>query len=179
MAFTIKKIEGANTNLIELQLCKALAQSRFVASITNTGTALKFSKIRLKQSKDYCGNHPYACPVRPGGPKPHIHSKCLEGADWVAFNDMLNDVLDALNVSANVASSLCIVRKGALRRVEYHGHKLGNGIDSEWNRDADAENYQDWRGRIAARSTFPQDTPGIDQWREGVEDSRGELLHAH
>lgn len=92
---------------------------------------------------------------------------------------MLNDVLDALNVSANVASSLCIIRKGALRRTEYHGHKLGNGLDSEWNKDTDAQYYVDRRNRITSRSLYPKDTPGIDAWKEGEADSRPAMLHAH
>jgi hypothetical protein len=87
---------------------------------------------------------------------------CLEGADWVAFNDMLNDVLDALNVSANVASSLCIIRKGAMRRIEYDGHKLGNGIDSEWNKDS--AHYADRRGQVSPRSEYPAGTPGIPEY---------------
>lgn len=179
MAFVIKNILGANTNLIEFRLCEALAKSRFNAVLKNDGTRVSIHKVRLNVAKDYCGNHPYACPVRPGGPRPHKKTKNLEGADWVAFNDMLNDVLDTLNVSANVASSLCIIRKGVARRTEYHGHTLGNGLDSEWNRDTETRFYIDRCGQKTGCSTYPKDTPGLDYWREGEKDSRGHVPHDH
>jgi hypothetical protein len=102
--------------------------------------------------------------VRPGGERPHKHTKNLEGADWVAFNDMLNDMLDALSVSADVGSSLCIIRKGGARRVEYRGHLLGNGIDSEWDKDSDF--YESHLGETnVPRSEYPTDTPGIAEWK--------------
>lgn len=178
MAFIIRKIIGANTNLVERRLLEAIAESRFNAILRNDGKKISIHKIRLNERKDYCGNHPYACPVR-AVKIPHQHRTNLEGADWVAFNDMLNDVLDAIGCHANVASSLCIIRKGAFRRTEYKGHKLGNGIDSEWDKDTTQEHYRDMRGKKSERSTYPKDTPGLDYWRENGVDSRPEMLHSH
>ena len=165
MAFEIKKIKsGVSVNEIGHALQNKISQSRFIADVSFHENKLKIHQVRLRKSKDYCGNHPFACPVRPGGHKPHVHSSCLEGADWVAWNDMLNDVLDALGVAANVASSLCIIRKGEFRRIEYTGHLLGNGIDSEW--DKDSEFYLNHTlCTTPVPSKFPMGTPGIYKWR--------------
>ena len=169
MAFEIREIEGATPNATPERVAEEIRNhlniSRFTADVVVHKRKVTIHKIRLRESKDYCGNHPYACPVRPNVvEKKHIHSRCLEGADWVGFNDMLNDVLDALCVSAYVASSLCIIRKGSFRRVEYSGHKLGNGIDSEWNKDSHA--YECHLGEMnVPRSEYPTDTPGIAEWK--------------
>lgn len=161
MAFVIKNIVGASTEKIEVELQKILAKSRFVALVENSGNKIAIRNVRLKTNKDYCGNHPFACPVRPWGENKHKKLNFLEGADWVAFNDMVNDVLDKLEVSANVASSLVIIRKGEKRCVNYGGHAL-NEFNNEWNRNG--ENYENWIGRQAKRSKFPEGTPGIAEY---------------
>jgi hypothetical protein len=161
MSYNIRKINGATNTDVTNALREIINLSRFTAEVETHKHHVSIHKIRLRKSKDYCGNHPNACPVRPTGPKPHRHSTCLEGTDWVSFNDMVNNILDQMNVSANVASSLCIVRKGALRRNEYHGHTLGNGIDREWDRDTTPENYVDNKGKPPIISDYPKDTPGI------------------
>ena len=124
MSFKIRNIvcpKRVTVSKIYIALNAAMLKSRFTARIENHLSNITIHDIRLIQSKDYCGNHPLPCPVRPWQPhKDHIHSRCLEGADWVAFNDMLNDVLDKLQVSANVASSLVIIRKGVMRCVQYN-----------------------------------------------------------
>ncbi len=178
MAFVIKKILGSNVETVATKIRFALAQSRFNAEVTTPFGKVEIRKVRLNQKKDYCGNHPYACPVR-AVKIPHQHRTNLEGADWVAFNDMVNDVLDEIGCHANVASSLCIIRKGAFRRTEYKGHKLGNGLDSEWDKDTEAEHYKDMRGKVSPRSEYPKDTPGIDCWRADGKDSRGYVPHEH
>lgn len=100
---------------------------------------------------------PSVCPVRPGGNFPHRKLNFLEGSDWISFNDLINDLLDNLRVSADVRSSLVIIRKDERRCVKYDGHKLGNNLDSEWNKIGEYEN------RIGKQTTteFPEGTPGI------------------
>jgi hypothetical protein len=179
MAFKINKITGSDVQTIASRIRLALSQSRFNADVsTPSSRCVEIRTVRQNEKKDYCGHHPFACPVRPGPHKPHKHLPFLEGADWVAFNDMLNDCLDSLNVSANAGSSLCIIRKGYLRRAEYSGHTLGNGIDSEWNRDSSV--YVRGRDLKAPKpSEYPLDTPGLDYWQRSGEDSRPAKLREH
>src|SRR4051812_42228821 len=72
--------------------------------------------VRLREKKDYCGNHAGPCPLT--GRK-HTRLRYLEGLDWVSWNDMLNDALDSLGHDGNVASSHCIIRKDSRRRMDY------------------------------------------------------------
>lgn len=165
MAFTINKIASGHTPVdIQYAIDSAFAQSRFTYKVLQGhGSKVTIQGIRLKEAKDYCGNHPLACPVRPGVHKPHKHFTFLEGADWVAFNDMLNDVLDKLKVEANVASSHVIIRKAKQRCVEYKPQTLSNGIDSEWVKDSGR--FANRMGRISLRSKYPIGTPGIPEWK--------------
>jgi hypothetical protein len=115
----------------------ALAVSRFRAEVaTPRKGTISIRTVRLTYKKDYCGNHPLPCPVRPGPHRKHPVNCLLEGADWVAFNDMVNDVLDQLGVVCNCASSHVIIRKAGARCVKYTAHRLGNGIDNEWDKDS-------------------------------------------
>ena len=138
----------------------ALARSRFTATLVDERHGrwfvLNIYDVRLRQKKDYCGNHAGPCLVRE---KRHFETRYLEGADWVAFNDMLNDVLDRLEAAADVASGHCTVRRGRRRRVHY-------GANGQiWDRYGYEGDYEDWCGRKAARSTYPDSTPGIPEWR--------------
>lgn len=122
---------------------------------------VKLLDVRLKTSKEYCGNHPESCEI--GNPR-HTKARYLEGADWVEFNDTLNDILDRLELWADVASSLCVVRRGFMRRVEYDSDPRfpkGNGRNAQWAREGVHEN---WCGKQAEPSWFPEGTPG--QYRE-------------
>ena len=165
MAFVIKKIVGCEIPKLSFKIAVAVDISRFTVEIHEHANKITIHNIRLRESKHYCGNHPYACPIRPGGERPHRHSNCLEGADWVAFNDMLNDVLDSLGVTADVASSLCIIRKGSERRTEYKGHLFPNGIDSEWDKDTSPRFYKNYLMKAAPRSIYPKGTPGNAEWK--------------
>lgn len=158
----ITKIKNATATIVASNIREVLATSRFSAEVTveTKGTSVKLSNVRLRDKKEYCGSHPSACEV--GNPK-HRKARYLEGADWVDLDDMLNDLLDMMRVEANVASSVCILRKGRLRRTEYsNGDRQGNG-NYLWAKD-DPASYQDWCGRHGApRSSFPAGTPGIYQ----------------
>lgn len=150
--------------------------SRFKAQVeVLSDKRIKIRNIRLKESKKFCGSHPFACDID-GGRKANY----LEGADWVEVNDRVNDVLDRLNAIAYVRTSICILRKGEKRRVKYDGHwvawaynnegrfvkvassePLGDRPHPEWNRDeSDPEAYQDWRLKVAPNSWYPPGTPG-------------------
>lgn len=167
MAYAIKRIKGVRPSDIAHLLYQKLLLSRFTADITTTPRRVEMRNIRLKAKKDYCGNHPLPCPVRPGqAHKPHKHHKFLEGADWVAFNDMVNDVLDAHNITANVGSSLVTTRMGDERCVCYDSQPLGNGIDNEWRKNSGC--FENHMGETdVARSDYPPGTPGIPQWKDG------------
>lgn len=120
---------------------------------------ISIQQVRLKEAKEYCGNHPKACERFHFGP--HRKLRCLEGADWVEFNDRLNDLLDRLGVDAVVAASRslgCIIRKGTRRRIEYRADKqLSNGT-WQWNYDDPDEC---WGVGNKCPSRFPDGTPGI------------------
>lgn len=134
--------------------------SRFKAEVhVLSDKRIKIKNVRLKESKVYCGAHPFACDIA-GGRKANY----LEGADWVEVNDRVNDVLDRLNAKAYVRTSICIIRKGNNRRVKYDGHWLdlgGLALHPEWNKDeTDPDAYQDWCLKVAPNSWYPEGTPG-------------------
>ena len=159
MAFVINKItSGQTVSSIAHAMREALALSRFTASVTEKKNSVEIGKVRLTYSKDYCGNHPFPCPVRAVHRK-HPINRCLEGADWVGFNDMLNDVLDALECVCNCASSLVIIRKQGARCVSYGGHITLNGIDAEWDKDSGA--FENCIVKKTERAYYPEGTPGF------------------
>jgi hypothetical protein len=152
MNITIK--DGKNRNLIEYAIREAYATTRFSLDTDPIGpTRLKLYNVRLRSKKAYCGNHPGACQI---GGKDRKHNY-LEGADWVEFNDLLNDVLDKLGVNARVESSVVLVRRGRERCVEYLDQR-GGGRNAEWEKIG---LYADYCGKVAPPSDFPDDTPGI------------------
>ena len=88
-------------------------------------------------------------------------AKFLEGADWVEFNDMLNNICDKLGISANISSSVCIVRKGNLRRTIYGSYRLRPHGNYQWNYNEKDEAWLDNLYGGAMISDFPEGTPGI------------------
>jgi hypothetical protein len=162
-------IEGKYADPVEAvydALIKAIDESRFtVRFITKRGKRvkhLKLHEIRLRDKKAYCGNHPAACEIGGGS---HRKGPWLEGADWVEFNDLVNDVLDGLHISANVHTAVCIVRKGKRRRIRYGYFRHFN--QTQWERDEDEDGYEDYLGTWAPNSIFPMGTPGL-YLRNGV-----------
>jgi hypothetical protein len=144
-----------------------IANSRFTAEVETMRRAVKILKVRLRKKKLYCGNHPKACEA-PGGGK-HKRLDYLEGADWVEFNDLINDVLDKLNVECSVATSQCILRKGRRRRVEYEANEQFPNGTWKWDMDGPDFHYVDNCGNTEVDkvlSKFPFGTPGIDERRE-------------
>jgi hypothetical protein len=163
MAFTIRKTSGAALAAIESALLHAFSISRFTGRVELHKSNITIHDVRLREKKHYCGNHPNACPVRPGVHTPHKRMNFLEGADWVGFNDMINDVLDSLAVSASAGSSLCKIRKGLMRRMRYVGHFIGATNFREW--DKDDTRYECYVRKGRPPTDYPQDTPGVAEWR--------------
>jgi hypothetical protein len=172
MAFTIRLSKdnySTKARDIVASLRGYLSESRFIVDgitlkETRKSDTITLGKVRLKIAKDFCGNHPLPCPVRPGPHKPHKVMTLLEGADWVAFNDMLNDILDLYAADANAGSSHVIIRKGVMRCVEYTAQQLGNGIDNEWVKDSGK--FANCIGR-KMRAKYPEGTPGFPHYMMG------------
>lgn len=124
--YTIKLIDStiSASSLVPL-LTKALEKDgRFTAKLTPDGEEIGVQKVRLTVAKPYCGQHPGECVL--GGPK--RKARFLEWEDWVAFHALVNDVLDAWKVGADVWSTpldaldkgrKMWIRRGTARRVRY------------------------------------------------------------
>lgn len=158
MLITIKN--GVDRSLVAKSIDHRfnLGDSRFTVEVEEVGkTRIKIRNVRLRESKRYCGNHPYACDIETGR-----KGKYLEGSDWVEFNDLLNDVLDGLHVGAWVRSSVCEIRRGTERRISYDGY-LANSFNNEfqWYKQGEDWEYEDHCGSVAPNSEFPLGTPGI------------------
>lgn len=142
------------------ELHNAIDNSRFTVNkiedqSNSRNNWLKLREIRLRTKKDYCGNHPGACV---GLLQRHRKGVWLEGADWVEFNDLVNDVCDRFNIYAEISTTVCILRKGFERRV-YYG-MYSRGFFTEWNRD-EPGGFEDYCGKIAPDSEYPYGTPGL------------------
>lgn len=166
MAFKIVPVELPEGELLKdllsmLENCVRIGfdGTRFsLGELTRTGKSISIHKVLLRESKAYCGNHPSGCEVAHDGP--HKKHKYLEGADWVEFNDRLNDILDAENVAANVGSSWVEIRIGGMRRTRYeNGERQGNG-NFQWLKHGKLCHYEDSRLKKSKRSWFPEGTPG-------------------
>jgi hypothetical protein len=147
-----------------------LKQSRFNARIEMSrkdDRELEIKYVRLKRRKEYCGQHPGPCA---GDGRQQIRTATyLEGADWVGFNDMLNDLFDEKEWEADIWSfgqefrGKMRIRCGRLRRVHYgasgpYGHMAWDAYGME-------NDFEDWCGRQAPVSRYPEDTPGLASWR--------------
>lgn len=162
-----------------------LAESRFTADLYpqrhhKHGSAIEIRVVRKRKRADYCGQHPGAC--RANG-RPHRHYCYLQGADWIGFNDGLNDVLDKLNVEADVwsynrecyPSGQYFIRHGKKRRTLYDSVWLNSG-PVLWERDTDC--FEDHCGKEAPPSEYPSGTPGIASWRPEDEEEPCTALDA-
>jgi hypothetical protein len=182
MAYEIEILEG-DPWLVQLALTQTLGESRFWAHSIRRGQrgkreVVSLHKIRLKNAKGYCGNHPGACALT-GDANPHNRRCFLEGADWVAFHDMVNDLLDAAGVSANVHTMgrRFWIRRGWLRRRRFWGSNL-NTRAAVFDLD-DPKRYVDNRRGAPMRSEFPDGTPGIPEWRLVSEENHAPIFVKH
>lgn len=178
---------------IRAEVMAWLEASRFTAEVTlahhyRWKYVVRVDNVRLRRRKDYCGQHPNECVVNPFFPKPHRSGRWLEGADFVGFNDGLNDLLDQLGVDADVwsfnreAGKLTpaglvtgghryFIRKGRCRRLDYDSDwqdvpGAGTGGFFYWVLDG---TFEDYVGREAPRSSYPEGTPGLADWRPEAE----------
>lgn len=148
--------------LIGVALQRAFSRSRFTGLHGELvpevdSKTIEFRNIRLRKSKPYCGNHPGACLA--GGNRSERSGVWLEGADWAEVNDLINDVLDGLDVSAYVASSSCVIRRGRKRRITYGVMEKVPG-HPDWDKNGEDDDYQEWIGLKAPRAEIPMGTPG-------------------
>ena len=168
MAYSILLKSEQEAQSVLTQLRCYLQRSRFhvqdvcTVQYSRKGIEIQLRGIRLKQAKDYCGNHPGPC--RALIKKKHGEFTYLEGADWVAFNNMVNDLLDKLGLVANVSSTTCIVRKGAKRRIVYGMFVFDDFGNVEWNKDENDSGYKDCRKTYPTTTLYPVGTPGIETW---------------
>ncbi len=160
MAFVIKLEDKSKTQEVRTRLDEWLARSRFTAGVTYdeyegiVTVGGKHAKgVRLRQKKDYCGNH--AGPCRLGDNNKHSERTYLEGSDWLSWNQSLNNILDELGVSAKVGSSTVIIRKGRMRRFRYSSE--GHG---DWKKD-EPNAYADCIGKSPPTLEYTPGTPGI------------------
>lgn len=150
-------------------LRNAIEKSRFKAeciALPNQFNRINISGVRLRENKVYCGNHPNAC-NRPEFGKPR-RGNWLEGADWVEFDDLVNDVCDEHYfdcdfVSRDGAGKVWVLRDGRKRRVYYESaYNRGPQHNAEWVATMDEGDFEDHFGATnVPASTFPDGTPGI------------------
>lgn len=151
-------------DLLEVQL----NASRFTARLDldthrKTQRGVKITCVRLRNKKDYCGEHPGPCFA--GGR--HTTSRYLEGLDWIGFNGMINDMLDKLSADCHVFSfnreslvSKYYVRKGRRRRVAYPFSYRGQF--AHWTQsDHDFEDYCGKPPPLLGPAVLDQGTPGL------------------
>lgn len=165
--------------IVDLLNNEYLPKSRFVIWTLEVGDfpracswkpSLKILGVRLRRKKYYCGQHAGPCQISPFFEKKHKLASWLEGADWVAFNDMLNDLCDKYRISANIWSERESVGRLYLRqwsaRCNYYGGDHQRGQHWQGNKDTLSEFTTDHFGvaEPAERSDFEEGTPGIPEW---------------
>lgn len=160
MLITIK--DNTPIGFLALALEDMIEHSRFTADVeTKDGSkVINVRNVRLRERKPYCGNHPAACEAF--APRAHSNRTYLEGADWVEWNDRINDLLDAHECSAFVRTSVCVIRRGRCRRTYYEYTSNGFGQNT-WIKEPDPVDMYDCIGQHAPDSWFPSGTPGIYQ----------------
>lgn len=125
MPYSIKILDGKNADTIQTKLLSVVSKdARFVVKSCVSGQIILLNRVRLSFPKEYCGNHPGECVVT-FFPQKKMKARYLEWDDWVIFHGLVNDVLDKLNVSADVwskpqdAKGKFWMRKGSARRLKY------------------------------------------------------------
>ncbi len=161
-----------------------LVDSRFTADVhvecsTRLGRTVKIEHIRLRVKKGYCGAHPGPCQTDLFFDRPHMVAHYLEGSDWIGYDEGINDLLDRLEIDANVwtynqesTSGRYYIRKGRRRRLVYGMVTRNDGIRTfnHWERVATKDEYADYCGKIAPRAEYPSGTPGSADWRPDLEE---------
>lgn len=158
----IRKIQNRTVREVMLELESAINCSRFIAKHIDQANsqAIKITDVRLKIKKKYHGSN--ANVFQHSWKKTFPRQLFLEGADWVEFNDLVNNVLDKLNVSAKVETNTCVIRKGEKRRITYDAdYSSWNPNVMVWEKKGAEGHYVDNMGKPPIESQFPLGTPGI------------------
>ena len=181
-------------------ITEALAVSRFRCDIETEDfyrprlypgllAVLRLRCIRMKRKKPYCGQHAGPCQARFSWRK-HPVMSLLEGADWIGWNAMLNDIFDAAGMSVDIwsrskeggldGSGRFFVRKGRRRRMIYDGEET-RGV-FHWAVATEAD-FEDYCGETPPETSYPAGTPGIALWRaeeaRELEDQLCKAVHEH
>lgn len=143
-----------------------------VCRYTSRKPGLQISNVRLLHKKDYCGAHPGECQLNPFFQKPHMKASYLEGLDWVGFNKMLNDTIDALGLEAWIYSfnrearvHRYFIRRGRLRLWNYEMEMVFNGFNTFYHwATPKLEDYGDHVGKPSPNDEYP-DGPGHPVWK--------------
>jgi hypothetical protein len=137
-------------------LLKEVEKSRFTlrADLEHLGKqpGVKVTEVRLRNAKDFCGQHPGPCVAL--FPRPHRRHKFLEGLDWVGFNQMFNNLMDRKKIDCDFFSynremrggGRYYIRKGTLRRLKYPFETV-NGIFHLWLPGTFEEDFIDCCGK--------------------------------
>lgn len=130
--------------------------------------SLRIVGVRLKRKKFYCGQHAGPCQARIR--TTHPLASYLEGADFVGFNDMLNDLCDKYQIEANIWSTReshgrLYLRRGR-DRCNYYECDHITGQHWHANERSSTSFYADHFGdpNPAPRSEYTDGTPGIPAW---------------
>ena len=94
---------------------------------------LELRQIRRKERKAYCGQHAGPC-VRPPRERQRRNSVCLDGEDWIAFHNVVNDVLDSMGLVAEVYTTPQDVRgKMWIRKTDLGRRKRYDSANTQPN----------------------------------------------
>ena len=148
MIIRLRDKEG-DIRRVHKALLKTLKSSRFLVrnivvkprTSGRSRATIHLNEIRLKERKHFRGCAPEFTDWQLA--RPCKRMQFLEAADWIEWNDLLNDMLDELDCSADVLSSACIVRKGRLRRIRYDTWEDNNGIRCSWEKTGPTSAYFD------------------------------------
>jgi hypothetical protein len=167
---------------------KYLPRSRFYildldpgyhARIDPRKDSLKILGVRLRRKKPYCGQHAGPCQVT-FVQKKHKTTAYLEGADWVAFNDMLNDLCDRFKIECTIWSEResdgrLYLRVGRKRCNAYFA-SMRYGFLWDGKQDLEDDRYfNDTHFGVrtpAPRSEYEDGTPGIPEWLKRKEKAK-------
>ncbi len=183
MHFVLRKTFDLN-QVVTILRTEYLPISRFTIHDLDVGmfrracghaVSLNIMGVRLLRKKFYCGQHAGPCQVRFGGNPPHKLSYILEGADWVGFNDMLNDVCDEYRIEADIWSEResigrLYLRRGRSRCIYYGGdHRTGQHWQGNVDRVSEFADGHFGKKTPAKRAEFQDGTPGIPEWLKARE----------
>lgn len=120
MAYTIRVLDDKSPEVVADAVRRAIQRDgRFSATVVLASMAARdsrarraprdsypddilISKVRLLVGKEYCGQHPGEC-IGPARKRKRM--TLLEWTDWVAFNGVVNDALNALGADADAWST--------------------------------------------------------------------------